>query len=217
MNQRFIVFDMDGTLTDTLPVMVETMQRALEKCGFPRHAEPARVREELGVDLALTVRTLLPFADAAAHKLVTSTYAALYRGVEQELGLRLFPEVIPTLKHLRDGGHKLVIGTGKSRAGLDRVLPLLGIGPWFADSCTADESAHKPDPLMLELLLARNGVAREHAVMIGDTTFDVEMARRAGVRSIAVSSGTHSAEALAAAGAHHLVATLLEVPELLGA
>lgn len=212
MSRKFIVFDMDGTLTDTLPVMVETMQRALEATGFARHLDPVRVREELGVDLALTIACLLPGADGAAQRRVMTSYAALYRGVEKEMGLRLFPEVLPVLEALRTGGHQLVIGTGKSRAGLDRVLPLLGIGHFFTDSCTADESAHKPDPLMLAMLISRNAAAPSGTLMVGDTTWDVRMARAAGVQSVAVTSGTHAAEDLRAAGADHLVPTLAALP-----
>ncbi len=214
MSNQLIVFDMDGTLTDTLPVMVETMQRALEASGFPRDDDPVRVREELGVDLALTVRCLLPSAEDSAQRRVITNYAALYRGVEKELGLRLFPEVLPVLETLRAAGQRLVIGTGKSRAGLDRVLPILGIGHFFVDSCTADESAHKPDPLMLALLMRRNAAVPAETLMVGDTTFDVRMARAASVASVAVSSGTHAAEALRAAGADHLVRTLAELPAL---
>lgn len=100
------------------------------------------------------------------------------------------------LHQLRDAGYLLAIATGKNRAGLQHALDSTGIGDLFSATRCADETVSKPSPVMLQELLAELGVAAERAVMIGDTTHDLQMAERAGVEAIGVSCGAHSMEAL---------------------
>ena len=196
---RLLVFDMDGTLTDTLPVMVETMNSAIRAVTNSAPPAEALVREGLGVELLETVQALLPDQSAALHDAIAQHYCATYRGIEAEMGLRLFPGVFAALEILQARGFMLAIGTGKSRAGLERVMPLLGLQHLFRWSRTADETAHKPDPTMLHELMAVSACGAVETLMIGDTSFDVHMAHAAGVRSVALHSGTHSAARLAAA------------------
>lgn len=104
--------------------------------------------------------------------------------------------MIDTLNRLKAGGHTLTIATGKSRKGLDRIFGVLGVADFFHATRCADETASKPDPLMLEELLSEFGVDAGEAVMIGDTEYDMEMARRINMPRIAVSYGAHHIDRL---------------------
>lgn len=112
--------------------------------------------------------------------------------------LSLFAGVPEMLDRLRSAGHTLAVATGKSRLGLERALDHSGLRPFFCASRCADECHSKPHPQMLEELLAEFGVAEAAAVMIGDTSHDLQMARNAGVDALAVSYGAHPAEQLQA-------------------
>ena len=111
--------------------------------------------------------------------------------------ISLFEGVLPLLGALRERQHWLAVATGKSRAGLNEALQSVELLGLFDASRTADETAGKPDPLMLHELMAEMGVAPDRTLMIGDTTHDLEMARRAGCDSIGVSYGAHEPEAFA--------------------
>jgi phosphoglycolate phosphatase len=106
-----------------------------------------------------------------------------------------YPNVLTTLEKLQ-GEHTLAVATGKSRRGLSRVLGNLAMERNFVATRCADETASKPDPLMLEELLAETGFSAADAVMVGDTEYDLEMAQRAGMASIGVAYGAHSVERL---------------------
>ncbi|HEX7764361.1 MAG TPA: HAD-IA family hydrolase, partial [Cellvibrio sp.] len=107
-----------------------------------------------------------------------------------------FPGVMNTLHQLKDAGHTLTVATGKSRKGLDRIFGVLGLSDFFHATRCADETASKPDPLMLSQLLDEFQVAAADAVMIGDTEYDMDMARRIKMPRIAVSYGAHHIDRL---------------------
>ncbi|MCW5625590.1 MAG: HAD-IA family hydrolase, partial [Burkholderiales bacterium] len=111
----------------------------------------------------------------------------------------LFDGVRPGLESLMARGHLLAVATGKSRRGLDQILETTGLGPLFHGTRCGDEGFPKPHPEMLEILLDTFGVGRDAALMIGDTTHDLEMAKAAGVDGLAVTYGAHDAAKLAAA------------------
>jgi phosphoglycolate phosphatase len=118
---------------------------------------------------------------------------------------------LPLLGALRERQHWLAVATGKSRAGLNEALRSVELHGLFDTSRTADETAGKPDPLMLHELMGEMGVSPERTLMIGDTTHDLEMARRAGCDSIGVSYGAHhhdNFDALAPRFVAHSVAEL---------
>ena len=105
--------------------------------------------------------------------------------------LSLFDGVLPMLQGLRRRHHWLAVATGKSRRGLDEVLHTVELKGMFDGSRTADETAGKPHPRMLDELMREFGVAPERTLMIGDTTHDLQMALNAGCASLAVSYGAH--------------------------
>jgi phosphoglycolate phosphatase len=110
--------------------------------------------------------------------------------------LSLFDGVVPMLHSLRERHHWVTVATGKSRQGLNHALQAVEIKGLFDGSRTADETAGKPDPLMLHELMAEFGVPPERTLMIGDTSHDLQMAQNAGCASLAVSYGAHGAEGL---------------------
>jgi len=119
-----------------------------------------------------------------------------------------------TLDGLRERGIELAVATGKSRRGLDRVLVSLGLADYFDSTRCADETQSKPHPRMLHEILVTRGKSPGDAVMIGDSEYDMDMARQAGVRSVAVSFGVHSTDRLASCGPLAVIDALPELLEL---
>ncbi len=193
---RVVVLDVDGTMTDTLGLMIDVMIESLASRGLA--APPAQtIREALGISLQQTIRDLVPDLPDAEVDAVELFYRRRYAPAEEERGLRLFDGVVETLDALAAQGFVLTIATGKSRAGLVRVLAKLGLAARFAAYRTADMARPKPDPLMLRQVLDEVACAPGDAVMVGDSTFDIDMAHAAGVRSIAVTYGAHPRPLLA--------------------
>jgi phosphoglycolate phosphatase len=126
----------------------------------------------------------------------------------QQGRLSLFEGVLPMLQALRERGHVLTVATGKSRRGLDEALQSVELQGRFHGSRTADETAGKPHPRMLEELMAQFGVAPERTLMVGDTTHDLQMAINAGCASVAVSYGAHEPQGLHALGPRAVVHTV---------
>lgn len=158
---------------------------------------PARdeVRRIIGLGLPEAILELFPGHAPDTREAVRQAYA---RHFVAEAGGRseLFPGAMELLHGLCARGHLLAIATGKSRLGLDRVLAQTGLHEFFDITRCADETASKPNPRMLDEILATLSLAPGEAIMIGDTTFDLEMAARAEMRSIGVAHGVHEAEAL---------------------
>ena len=123
-----------------------------------------------------------------------------YHDLQHQDDLSLFDGVLPMLEGLRTRGHLLAVATGKSRRGLDQVLHQVQLRGMFDGSRTADETAGKPHPLMLQELMAEFGVEPERLLMIGDTTHDLAMARAAGCASVGVGYGAHDTAGFAELG-----------------
>ncbi|MGR2738843.1 HAD family hydrolase [Billgrantia sp. Q4P2] len=197
MRYRLVIFDWDGTLMDSAARIVACMQAAARDAGWG-HLEDAAVRDIIGLGLPEAIDRLCPGIDAERYELLRSRYAhhfvegdstpmAFFAGVEAGVAtLREQPE------------RRLAVATGKSRRGLDRVFRESGSGDWFHASRTADETRSKPHPQMLEELLVELDVPVEEAVMVGDTEYDLEMARALGMDRVAVTWGVHAPERLAA-------------------
>lgn len=189
-----IVFDWDGTLMDSTHKICDCIGRAAVDCGVPDPG-PARSRQIIGLGLAEALATLFPSVDGARLKAIADRYRHYYLD-PQTTPTQLFEGVQDGLQLLRDVGYKLAIATGKSRRGLEQVLMQTPIASYFVASRCADECRSKPDPLMLEELLLETGIGRERALMVGDTTFDLQMARNAQVAALGVTYGAHAADQL---------------------
>ncbi|WP_460151001.1 HAD-IA family hydrolase [Pseudomonas sp. H2_C02] len=194
LDYKLLIFDWDGTLVNSIGRIVESMHVASTRSGFALCSDLA-VKGIIGLGLPEAIRTLYP--EITDPELITfrEHYADHYIALEAEPS-PLFEGVVQSLDTFRAEGYYLAVATGKARRGLDRVLRAHGWEDYFDITRAADETASKPHPLMLEQILAHCGVSARQALMVGDASFDLMMARNAGMDSVAVSYGAQSAEAL---------------------
>jgi len=203
-----IVFDWDGTLIDSAGTIVECIRASARDMGLPV-PEPERARHVIGLGLHDSLRIAVPELPVEAYR----DFAAQYRKhfLAQEDGMSLFPGIRELIGELCAEGRRLAVATGKSRRGLDRALSASGLGSYFAASRCADETDPKPHPAMLLELMRELGVEADGAVMVGDTSHDLEMARSACVDAVAVTYGAHPEASLRALGPRACVASVEEL------
>jgi phosphoglycolate phosphatase len=189
-----IAFDWDGTLFDSTAIIVRSIQEAVRDVGgtVPSARQAAYV---IGMALMPALAHAAPDVPKDQYPMLNERYRHHYAKHQDDL--HLFDGVLDLLHELRDRQHLLTVATGKSRAGLNHALSSVELHHLFDGSRTADETAGKPDPLMLNELMAELGVASDRTLMIGDTTHDLEMAHHAGCASIGVSYGAHEPTAFA--------------------
>ncbi|MFS2071754.1 HAD-IA family hydrolase [Pseudomonas sp. CT11-2] len=191
---KLLIFDWDGTLADSIGRIVEAMHVASRRSGFPLRDDFA-VKGIIGLGLPEAIRTLYPEIGDGEMMAFRDYYAEHYIAAEA-VPSPLFEGVLESMEAFRADGYHLAVATGKARRGLDRVLKAHGWEDYFDVTRAADETASKPHPLMLEQILAHCEVRPEQALMVGDSSFDLQMARNAGMDSVAVSYGAQSIEAL---------------------
>ncbi|MYM62209.1 HAD-IA family hydrolase [Pseudomaricurvus sp. HS19] len=184
-----VIFDWDGTLCDSTDKIVTCMREAAADLGLAV-PEVEAVKNIIGLGLPEAIQTLFPGLESEGVEAMRQGYAHQYV-VADAVPSTFFPGVEETLDALLSGGHQIAVATGKSRAGLNRVMAALGVQTLFHGSRCSDETASKPHPLMLHELLQEFATPVERAVMVGDTEFDMEMARRAGMARVAVDYGAH--------------------------
>jgi len=184
-----IVFDWDGTLMDSEAKIVRCMTAAAMDAGLPDPGAAA-FRHIIGLGLHEAIETLFPGADAARRRLMVERYREHFVRLDKT-ETDLFPGVSEGLDALKLSGYLLAVATGKARRGLDRVLDETGTAHLFSATRCADEAFSKPHPRMLQDILGQTDVAPERALMVGDTSYDLEMARNARVPGLAVSYGAH--------------------------
>ena len=191
---ELIVFDWDGTLMDSEAKIVHCMTVAALDAGVPDPGAPA-IRHIIGLGLVEAIDALFPDMEAARRDLIVERYREHFVHLDDtEAGL--FPGVSEGLDAFKHAGYLLAVATGKARRGLDRVLDQTGTAHLFSATRCADEAFSKPHPQMLHDILNRTGVAPGRALMVGDTVYDLEMARNARVPGLAVSYGVHPRERL---------------------
>lgn len=188
------VFDWDGTLINSTDKIARCMQAAIESVDLPYRSHE-QSRSIIGLGLPEAVRNLFPGIAADKVRQLCDSYRDQFIAADQ-VPCDFYPGVSEVLASLKSDGHILTVATGKSRSGLDRVLANLSMSTFFHATRCADETASKPDPLMLHELMQEMAVPAADTVMVGDTAFDLEMASNAGIRSIAVSYGAHPVERL---------------------
>ncbi len=212
LSPRLIVFDLDGTLVDSQHSIVASMTAAFERSG--RAAPSSReVRRVVGLALEEAIASLLPEGETENAPAMADHYRDAYFELiaQPEHCDPLFPGATQALEVLSTPETCLGIATGKGRRGLRIALERHGIQRHFVTLQTADDAPSKPDPGMLLRAMSEAGAVPEATLMIGDTTFDMEMARRAGTRAIGVGWGYHEPEELAAAGAVQIIAAFEEL------
>ncbi|MDG0968824.1 MAG: HAD-IA family hydrolase [Porticoccaceae bacterium] len=188
------MFDWDGTLCDSVARIAHCIQLAAadNDLTIPSRKEASHI---IGLGLPEATRYLFPALNDQQSAEFTASYSARFRQHDND-PCALFDGVLETLQTLKIEGYLLAVATGKSRAGLNRVLDGLDLATFFHATRCADETLSKPNPLMLNQLLSELSVAPTDAIMVGDTEFDLEMARGAGIRSIGLTYGAHSLKRL---------------------
>jgi phosphoglycolate phosphatase len=195
--ERFdlIVFDWDGTLMDSAAAIARAIQASCRDLGLPEPSD-AQARYVIGLGLGDALRHAVPQLRVEDYPRMSERYRHHFLSTDHELVL--FPGVPDLLADLAGRGRMLGVATGKSRAGLNRALGHTGVAGYFHATRCADETFSKPHPAMLEQIMDELGVVPERTLMVGDTTHDLQMAKNAGVASLAVSFGAHPASALEA-------------------
>ena len=191
-----ILFDWDGTLQDSTATIAACIQAACVAVGEP---EPAleTAKHVIGLGLQDALMICAPQCPASKYPDLARAYRHNY--LQQDAHLQFFEGALELLTHLKAQGYLLTVATGKNRAGLDRVLASTGIGHFFATTRTADETESKPSPRMVLDTLAQLNIPAHRALVVGDTTHDVQMANNACVQAVALTQGAHDAAKLASA------------------
>jgi phosphoglycolate phosphatase len=199
---RLVIFDIDGTLVDSQTEIMAAMAVAFgaEGAVMPPRAQVLAI---VGLSLPQAFARLVPDLGAAAQARMAEAYKAAYADRRLRLGATaggpLFPGALAALEAVSAlPDTVLAVATGKSRRGLRAVLEGHGLLGVFQSLQTADDHPSKPHPGMVLACLAETGVAPARAVMVGDTSFDMDMARAAGVRSVGVTWGYHAGGSLTA-------------------
>lgn len=181
-----IAFDWDGTVADSTAIITRSIQEAVRDVGgtVPSDEQASYV---IGMALMPALAHAAPDVPPEKHAELGNRYR--YHFFKHQNDICLFKGILPLLTELRTRGHWLAVATGKSRMGLNHAFQDEQLRGMFDGSRTADETAGKPSPLMLQELMAEFGVEPERVLMIGDTTHDLQMAMNAGCASVGVSYG----------------------------
>ena len=216
MTRRFdlIVFDWDGTLFDSTKLIARCIQAACADVGttVPSDRDASYV---IGLGLADALRHAAPDLPPARYRELGERYRHHYMASQDDIVL--FEGTLEMLQALKRRNHWLGVATGKTRRGLDEALQHAELRGLFDATRTADETASKPDPMMLHELMRELGATAERTLMIGDTTHDLQLAANAGCASVAVGFGAHEHEAFAAFAPLHVAHSTDELASWLAA
>jgi phosphoglycolate phosphatase len=199
---RLAVFDCDGTLVDSQAAICLTMERGFVACGLTGPGNAA-TRDIIGLSLVEAMAALHPNGSATDHQALTDAYKSAFfelraAGLAEE---PLYEGIAEAIADLDARGWLLGVATGKSDRGLKHILEHHGLHPRFVTLQTADRHPSKPHPSMLEQAMAEAGAGPQTTAMIGDTSFDMMMAKAAGCTAIGVAWGYHNRQALLDGGA----------------
>jgi phosphoglycolate phosphatase len=212
---RLAIFDCDGTLVDSQHTICGAMEEAFARSGLPAPARE-RTRRVVGLSLVEAMRAMLPGAEPELHSALAEDYKRAFHAMRGrgEVDEPLYEGIVELIRTLDEEGWLLGVATGKSDRGLGLCLAHHGLERRFVTLQTADRHPSKPHPSMIEAALAESGAAPELSMMIGDTSFDMAMAKAAGVTAVGVTWGYHDADELRAAGADHVVGHPSEIARL---
>lgn len=214
---RLVIFDCDGTLVDSGATIHAAVTEAFAEHGMA--VPPAREsRRVIGLSLIEAMAALVPEASREEHARLTETYKAKFFAARAEGRVEepLFDGIAELLDALEADGWLLAVATGKSARGLNHCLESHGIGERFVSLQTADLHPSKPHPSMVLQAMADAGAAPDTTVVIGDTSYDMGMARAAGAMGIGAGWGYHDEQELLGAGAAAVAGHPLDVLALIG-
>lgn len=214
-----IIFDLDGTLIDSEAIILGAQYETFARCGLDHPGRAAGLGVVgLTLDIALMRLAGLARPDAVLTETYKEVFGAMRRRAETDPALAepLFPGAAAMLEALAARpGLQLGVATGKSRRGADYIVERHGWRDLFSTIQTADDAPSKPHPGMILRALSETGARAARTAMVGDASFDIEMAIAAGVAPVAVDWGFQPAERLMACGARHLLRDFAELPALL--
>lgn len=213
---RLVIFDCDGTLVDSQHHIVSAMHSAFAANGLSL-PEADSIRRTVGLPLEVAIeRLLLPFGTAARDAVVEAyKVAAVAQRMEPDHHEPLFPGLVQALDRLEAGGFLFGVATGKARRGLNFTLATHDLSDRFVTLQTCDVVASgKPAPDMVLQAMAETGATPASTIVVGDTTYDMEMARNAGVAAIGVAWGYHDEDILIQSGAAKVIRNFGELPDL---
>ena len=208
-----VVFDWDGTLMDSAAKIVACMQEAARECGLDA-LDDLSIKNIIGLGLPEAILTLYPAVDAEIRDLVRKEYSKAFIAADAK-PCEFFEGVEDCLDGLLVQGHSIAVATGKSRKGLARVLGNVSWQDKFHATRCADETASKPNPLMLLELMQELKYRPSDTIMVGDTEYDLEMAANAKIRSIGVDFGAHTVDRLQKHSPVGIVDSVLKVSDFL--
>ncbi|MEM7170180.1 MAG: HAD-IA family hydrolase [Pseudomonadota bacterium] len=216
IRRHLILFDFDGTLVNSYRRILGSMAATFRARGLPIPAEE-EILSLVGLQPVIIMGRLAPQLDQDTRASMAKTYVAnSMRLCAEDKNLEPpFPGAVSTLKALRADGHLLGMVTGKSAAGLQQSMENLAWFEHFDDIRPGDSGPSKPDPTLILRAMAATKMDPDKTVMVGDTTFDIEMAVQAGVTPIGVSWGHHAVDDLRAAGARHVIENFGELQKIL--
>lgn len=192
--KKLFIFDWDGTLADSIDLIASCLIDSFKALQYPELGRE-QAKSIIGLGLADALRILTPGYPESDREQLLVTYKKFFQERSNQ-GITLFPGVPEFLFYLQNQGIKSAVATGKSRVGLDRDLSHTNVRHYLSATRTVDECNPKPDPQMIDDIMKELGYSRDETVMIGDTTFDLEMAENAGVDSLAIAGGAHPIEKL---------------------
>lgn len=196
MKNRFdlIIFDWDGTLANSIDWIVQCIQQAAVEYGCPIPDIQA-TKDIIGLSIEQALQILFPDCASETHQAIALSYGSTFfsKPVTPD---DLFPGVHEMLQYLRQQGYQLAIATGKKHTGLTKAIQGTGVSELFDTTRSADQTASKPNPLMIDEIVAELGVSKQRTLMVGDSIHDLQMALNAQVASIAVTCGAHPASVL---------------------
>lgn len=214
---RLALFDCDGTLADSQHDIVSAMRETFLTAGREPPA-PAAIRTVIGLSLGRIMQLLAPGLPVDETEALADLYRETYFAHRSAHGAQpepLFDGILPVLDQLAGNDWLLGVATGKSQRGLVRLLTAHGIADRFVTLQTADFHPSKPDPAMARAGMAEAGVAARDTIVIGDTAYDMQMARAAGARAMGVEWGYHPRRELESAGAQAIAARPEDLPGLM--
>jgi phosphoglycolate phosphatase len=216
---KLVIFDCDGTIVDSQAGIVLSMNHAFKSLHMTPPTRAATL-SVVGLSLPEAFSALAPEAEYETRRELAERYKNAFRELDHDPSETegLFPSCKDIIAELA-GREDLILGiaTGKSRRGVDRLIEAEGWHGIFATIQTADEHPSKPHPSMIYQAMLETGIAPTKTIMIGDTTYDVEMARAAKVGALGVTWGYHHRDELKEAGAHVIIDDYTVMPTTLDA
>jgi phosphoglycolate phosphatase len=204
---RLVIFDMDGTLIDSQAHIIAAMTAAFQSVE-QQTPKRSTLLSVVGLSLPSAFEVLIPNLPASAYTQMQNAYRAHSRSISLDQSAPLYSGARVALERLSQRSDvALAVATGASERGMMRALKANSVDTFFTSMQCADGHPSKPNPSMAQACMSQCGATAEHTVVVGDTTYDMEMGQAARCASLGVLWGHHGREALLASGAHSVIET----------